>query len=230
MAATTAMVASALIGCTSLQAKVYATSVDIANSKLTIFSEDDEPQDLAGQPWPSYPARDLLNTQAYRVFPAVSSPDLREWLTVGDSHNVAGTWYRYFMIRPLSASTMLATSMQAQPGVYAVLLGSGVSTGAGVPTGWGVVKELVRRVAVADTPDDEESLRAAEKDPEAWWQARYAQPLGYSSLLESLTPTPATRQGILAGFFEPTDENREDGVKTPSKDHLALAQLVKHSR
>lgn len=131
------------------------------------------------------------------------------------------------MIRPLSASTMLATSMQAQPGVYAVLLGSGVSTGAGVPTGWGVVKELMRRVAVADTPDDEESLRSAETDPEAWWQARYAQPLGYSSLLESLTPTAATRQGVLAGFFEPTDEDREDGVKTPSKAHLALAELVK---
>lgn len=122
---------------------------------------------------------------------------------------------------------MLATSMQAQPGVYAVLLGSGVSTGAGVPTGWGVVKELVRRVAVADTPDDDESLLSAETDPEGWWEARYTQALGYSSLLESLTPTPATRQGILAGFFEPTDEDREDGVKTPSKAHLALAELVK---
>ena len=49
----------------------------------------------------------------------------------------------------LSPLVMLATSMHAQPGVYAVLLGSGVSTGAGIPTGWGVVRELVRRVAAA---------------------------------------------------------------------------------
>lgn len=131
------------------------------------------------------------------------------------------------MARPISAATMLATSMHAQPGVYAVLLGSGVSTGAGIPTGWGVVKELVRRVAVTDTPGDECSLRAAEADPEAWWQNRYAQPLGYSSLLESLSPTPASRQGLLANFFEATDEDREGGLKTPSKAHLALAELVK---
>lgn len=64
---------------------------------------------------------------------------------------------------------MLATSVHAQPGVYALLLGSGVSTGAGVPTGWGVVKELIRRAATASTPDDEDALRLAEQDPVAWW-------------------------------------------------------------
>lgn len=53
------------------------------------------------------------------------------------------------MNNPVSPLAMLATSMQAQPGVYALLLGSGVSTGAGVPTGWGVVTELVRRVAAS---------------------------------------------------------------------------------
>ncbi|QMU23450.1 SIR2 family protein [Gordonia rubripertincta] len=131
------------------------------------------------------------------------------------------------MIRPLSSATMLATSMQAQAGVYAVLLGSGVSTGAGILTGWGVVAELVRRLAVADSPGDEDSLRAAEADPEAWWQARSPEPLGYSSLLKSLSPTSATRQGLLADFFEPTPEDRENGVKIPSAAHLALAELVK---
>ncbi|MDN5726517.1 MAG: hypothetical protein L0G99_11385 [Propionibacteriales bacterium] len=35
------------------------------------------------------------------------------------------------MSNPLSPLAMLATSMQTQPGVYALLLGSGVSTGAG---------------------------------------------------------------------------------------------------
>lgn len=54
------------------------------------------------------------------------------------------------MSNPLSPLAMLATSMQAQPGVYALLLGSGVSTSAGVPTGWGVVTELVHWVAVVE--------------------------------------------------------------------------------
>lgn len=35
----------------------------------------------------------------------------------------------------LDPLVMLATGMHAQPGVYALLLGSGVSTGAGIPTG-----------------------------------------------------------------------------------------------
>lgn len=131
---------------------------------------------------------------------------------------------------PQSALTplvMLATSMHSQPGVDAVLLGSGVSTGAGVPTGWGVVKELVRRAAAAATPDDAEALRLAQDDPEAWW-ARYGDgALGYSALLERLAPTASTRQGLLAGFFEATDEDREQGVRVPSKAHHAIARLVK---
>lgn len=76
--------------------------------------------------------------------------------------------------------------MHAQPGVYAVLLGSGVSTGAGMPTGWGVVKELVRRLAVAEHPDDPASLAAAQADPEQWWRGNHGGDLGYSSLLEAL--------------------------------------------
>ena len=39
------------------------------------------------------------------------------------------------MSAPLSQTVALATSMHAQPGVYAVLLGSGASTGSGIPTG-----------------------------------------------------------------------------------------------
>lgn len=125
---------------------------------------------------------------------------------------------------PLSPAAMLATSMHAQPGVYALLLGSGVSTGAGVPTGWGVVKELVSRIA---SVEDLDTLSVAKSDPEQWWRDHHDGDLGYAALLEALAPTPAARQGILADFFEPTDEEREQGIKTPSMAHLAIAQLVK---
>lgn len=51
-------------------------------------------------------------------------------------------------------------------------------------------------------------------------------PLGYSSLLETLAPLPAARQGILAGFFEggPNDEQSD---KQPSRAHRAIAELVR---
>ncbi|WP_326568051.1 SIR2 family protein [Amycolatopsis rhabdoformis] len=117
--------------------------------------------------------------------------------------------------------------MHAQPGVYAVLLGSGVSTGAGIPTGWGIVKDLVRRIAAINFAEDQSVIDAAEVDPESWWTKHGSGELGYSSLLESIAPTPATRQGILRSFFEPTDEDRNEGIKVPSRAHLSLAELVK---
>ena len=129
--------------------------------------------------------------------------------------------------RTLSQSVMLATSMHAQPGVYAVLLGSGVSTGAGVPTGWGVVTQLIQRLAAADAPGDAESLQLAADQPERWWSEHHDGELGYSALLSALATTPAARQGLLADFFEPTDEDREQGIKTPSAAHQAIAGLVK---
>ncbi|WP_191932085.1 SIR2 family protein [Arthrobacter bussei] len=119
---------------------------------------------------------------------------------------------------------MLATSMHAQPGVYALLLGSGISTGAGMPTGWGVVTDLVRKVAVQE---DAKTADQAAANPEAWWSEHHGEGLGYSSLLESLAPTAAARQGLLEGYFEPTNQEREDGVKGPSAAHRAIAQLVK---
>lgn len=128
------------------------------------------------------------------------------------------------MATPLSPLAMLATSMHAQPGVYALLLGSGVSTGAGMPTGWGVVRDLVRKVAAQEDPGTVDDAHA---DPEEWWRAHHGEDLGYSSLLDSLAPTAAARQGLLAGYFEPTEEERGEGVKIPSKAHRAIAQLVK---
>lgn len=132
---------------------------------------------------------------------------------------------------------MLATSMHAQPGVYALLLGSGVSSGAGIATGWGVVTTLVREVAAlvdletdkdnAATGDGRTEVEKATADPEQWWSDRYGTELGYSTLLEELAPTPAVRQGRLAKFFEPTDEERAEGIKTPSAAHHAVADLVR---
>lgn len=40
----------------------------------------------------------------------------------------------------------LAVSMHANRGVYALLLGSGVSRAAEIPTGWDVTLDLIRKV------------------------------------------------------------------------------------
>jgi hypothetical protein len=53
----------------------------------------------------------------------------------------------------------LAASVQESPGVYALLLGSGISRSAGVPMGWEVQLELIRRVAAVRGDDPGPDLR-----------------------------------------------------------------------
>jgi hypothetical protein len=52
-------------------------------------------------------------------------------------------------ITSTNSTTQLAFSMSENPGVYAVLLGSGVSRSAGIPTGWEITLELIRRAGIA---------------------------------------------------------------------------------
>ncbi|ULR48393.1 hypothetical protein [Streptomyces deccanensis] len=95
----------------------------------------------------------------------------------------------------LAPQVALATSMHASPGVYALLLGSGVSTGAGVKTGWGIVQDLVRRAAAAQDADNLSASDGAARDPEAWWREHCDGELGYSDLLGMLAPAPISLRG-----------------------------------
>ncbi len=115
----------------------------------------------------------------------------------------------------LSPRAMLAMAMHAQPGVYALLLGSGISTSDGIPTGWGVVKSLVSKLAAAENPDDTQSHALAVSDPEAWWSTHADVDLGYFSLLAAAAPLASIWQGLLRGYFVATDEAREEGKKSP---------------
>ncbi len=108
--------------------------------------------------------------------------------------------------------------MTARPGLYAVLLGSGISTSAGIPTGYEITQSLIRRLAQS------EGQRPV--DPLAWYRERYNDDPGYSHLLESLANTPAERQALLRPFFEPNEEEREQGLKIPTAAHKALAALM----
>lgn len=121
----------------------------------------------------------------------------------------------------------LATSVHSSPGVYALLLGSGVSIGAGIKTGWGIVQDLVSRAATAHDHENPEAGAAAAADPDAWWEEHGTGQLGYSGLLAELAPTPAARQRILNSYFEPQpDETGEVAAVAPGAAHKAVAQLV----
>jgi hypothetical protein len=129
-------------------------------------------------------------------------------------------------VKRLDPSIGLATAVHSAPGVYALLLGSGISTAASIPTGWAIVTDLVRRAAAADNPS-EDTPAAGTFDPEAWWAEHGdGTTLGYSSLLNSLAATPAGRDSILKTYFEASDEDRQQGLKLTTPAHDAIADLV----
>jgi hypothetical protein len=114
----------------------------------------------------------------------------------------------------------LALSMHGNPGVYALLLGSGVSRSAGMPTGWEVVTDLILKLASVTNED-------AGPDPEAWFSKKFGEAPTYSGLLEVVARSQAERSQLLRSYFEPSDEDRLEGRKLPTKAHRAIAALVK---
>lgn len=120
------------------------------------------------------------------------------------------------MIEPLHS---LAFSVQANPGVYAVLIGSGVSRSARIPTGWEITLDLVRKLASV-------AGETCDPDPALWYHERYGKDPDYSELLDALAKTPTERQQLLRGYLEPSEDERAEGIKAPTAAHRAIANLA----
>ncbi|MFD3948010.1 SIR2 family protein [Streptomyces sp. NPDC058579] len=87
------------------------------------------------------------------------------------------------------------------------------------------MQDVVGKVAAVRDPGDPDARAEAVADPEKWWEANTSEPLGYSALLAAAAPLPASRQAMLAEYFEP--EEGEEDSKGPTAAHRAIAQLVK---
>ena len=103
--------------------------------------------------------------------------------------------------------------------MYALLLGSGVSRAAKVPTGWEITLDLIRKLAVV-------SGESAEPDPEKWYREKYEEVPDYSELINGLAKTQAERQQLLRSYFEASQQEREEDAKQPTAAHRAIARLV----
>jgi len=114
----------------------------------------------------------------------------------------------------------LAFSLRNNPGVYALLVGSGISREAEVPTGGEVIDDLIEKVAKAEGEEPGSDLWE-------WYEEKYGEKPRYDELLEKWAPSKEDRQALLKSYFEPTEKEREQGVKTPSKSHESIAWLVK---
>ncbi len=116
--------------------------------------------------------------------------------------------------------TQLAFSVYENKGVFAVLLGSGLSRSAEIPTGWEITLDLVRRVAMAQDV-------AEQPDWAKWYREKTGMEPNYSVLLEEIASSPDERRAILHRYIEPDEQDREEGRKIATKAHHAIANLVR---
>lgn len=92
------------------------------------------------------------------------------------------------------STAQIAFSMFENKGVYAVLLGSGVSRSAGIPTSWEITMELVKRWGIASGTGEQE-------DWLAWYVGQTGEQPNYSTLLERLATTQTERRAIFKAFW-----------------------------
>ena len=118
-----------------------------------------------------------------------------------------------FELEPFDA---LALSLHHSPGTCALLLGSGLSRAAGIPTGWEITLDLIRRLAAVNGTTEHVNW-------EAWFTDKYRKEPNYSEILDAIAKTQSERRDILHGYIEPKEG--EEG-RRPTKAHLAIADLV----
>jgi SIR2-like domain len=118
------------------------------------------------------------------------------------------------------ALTQLSFALFENKGVFAALLGSGLSRAAEIPTGWEITLDMIRRVAQAQGVGEQ-------VDWAEWYRQKTGQEPNYSALLEELGGSRDERRAILNGYIEPTEEDREEGRKIATAAHHAIAELVR---
>lgn len=116
--------------------------------------------------------------------------------------------------------TSMAYSIQSSKGIYALLLGSGISRNAGIPTGWEITIDLIQQISVLKTGE-------TVNNPEKWYVETYGKNPDYSEILELLAKTSAERSQLLRQYFEPSIENDELKIKEPTVAHEIIAGLIK---
>lgn len=111
----------------------------------------------------------------------------------------------------------IAFSVYSNKGVFALLLGSGISRNSGIPTGWDIVVDLIKKIARLENEN-------CEQNPEEWYRNKFDEEPDYSNILEKLAATPTERLNILKSYFE--GKNDTD-LYQPTIAHKAIAKLIK---
>lgn len=124
------------------------------------------------------------------------------------------------MKQPVDIFSSLVIDVFNNKGVYALLLGSGISLPAKIMSGWKVTEDIIKKLAVVQGED-------IPIDPFVWFKEKYGCEAEYSKLLEQLGKKPSEMESLLRPYFEPSEEDVEMGYKNPTVAHKAIAEMAK---
>jgi len=88
----------------------------------------------------------------------------------------------------------LSFSVEANRGVYALLLGSGISYSASIPTRWGVLKELCRRIMISNGAEKQDEME--------WYKDNFGKLPLYDEVIGMLAKTSSERNGLLRPLYK----------------------------
>jgi hypothetical protein len=80
---------------------------------------------------------------------------------------------------------------------------------------------MIRQIATVSKTD------FGQHEPHEWYKDKYGKEATYTSLLDEVVKTSAERVQLMKKYFEPTEEERDNGLKQPTKTHKAIAKLIK---
>lgn len=120
----------------------------------------------------------------------------------------------------LTGLASLAFGMSNNPAAYAILLGSGVSRGAGILTGHEILLDLIKRIAELNGCE-------VEGEPLKWFKANCEGEPSYSNVIEQLGRKGEERRRLLEPYFESKGLDGKTVQKVPSAAHRTVAKLMK---
>jgi len=101
----------------------------------------------------------------------------------------------------------LSFSVFENRGADTLLLGSGLSRAAQIPTGGEITLDLVRRVAMLNGEKEQANWAT-------WYRNKFVAEPSYSEQLALLAGSAEERRSILHSYIEPTEDDLEQGGKT----------------
>ena len=131
------------------------------------------------------------------------------------------------MPAPLNHLDELSVYLHRRKGTYAVLIAAGVSKAAGMPSGWDVAYELTAQLAASAGHPNDPNTPEGKVALEQWYKSTHGDKWSYSTVVALVACTQALQRNTLEKFFVPTDDERIQGLKQPTRGHLALAHLIK---